>query len=112
MIGVDTATDPHIHGVFVDSGFTIAASNPNMTYASRCDLQLAQLTAFRRICDLMAAHGKVVAVSLKTHFSTILDRQGMLNILKMGRCLFLGPTISATNGRQICTTIPLFSIIV
>ena len=37
---------------------------------------LAELDAFKRICTLMAAHGKVVTVSLKTHFSNISDQQG------------------------------------
>ena len=37
---------------------------------------LAELDAFKRICTMMAAHGKVVAVSLKTHFSNISDQQG------------------------------------
>jgi hypothetical protein len=36
----------------------------------------AELDAFKRICMLMAAHGKVVTVSLKTHFSNISDQQG------------------------------------
>jgi len=77
VVGLSTATDPHIDGIFVDSGFGIAAGNPNMTYASRVALQLAELQAFHRICSMMAAHGKVVTVSLKSHFSTILDQQGM-----------------------------------
>jgi|EP01047_Picozoa_sp_COSAG01_P025518 hypothetical protein len=77
VIGLDTATDPNIDGVFVDSGFCIAASNPNMTYASRVALQLAELAVFERICRMMAAHGKVVAVSLKNHFSAVTDQQGM-----------------------------------
>ena len=34
VIGVATATDKHIDGVFVDSGFPIAGST-NLTYASR-----------------------------------------------------------------------------
>ena len=43
VIGEATATDPNIDGVFVDSGFGVAASNPNMTYASRCAV-LGELT--------------------------------------------------------------------
>ena len=39
-------------------------------------MMLAELDAFKRICTLMAAHGKVVTVSLKSHFSNVSDDQG------------------------------------
>eukprot|EP01052_Picozoa_sp_SAG31_P038574 SAG31_NODE_5180_length_2695_cov_2.182203_2_plen_141_part_00 len=75
VIGLQTATDVNIDGVFVDTGFN-AAGATNLSYRSRIALQLAELHAFKRICTLMAAHGKVVAVSLKTHFANISDQQG------------------------------------
>ena len=94
VIGLSTATDPHIDGVFVvsdaiflprrcptpvgrrqDSGFPISGSH-NLTYKSRKAMMLAELDAFKRICTLMAAHGKVVTVSLKSHFSNVSDDQG------------------------------------
>ena len=76
VFGIDTATDPHIDGVFVDSGFSIAGGVLNFTYASRRQLQLAELAVFKRTVTMMAAHQKVVTVSLKTHFSSINDQQG------------------------------------
>ena len=76
VFGADTFGNTHLDGVFVDTGFNVALS-PNLTYASRRALQLAQLDIFRRICTTMAAHGKVVAVSLKTHFGALSDQQGM-----------------------------------
>ena len=94
VIGLSTATDPHIDGVFVvsdaiflprrcptpvgcrqDSGFPISGSQ-NLTYKSRKAMMLAELDAFKRICTLMAAHGKAVTVSLKSHFSNVSDDQG------------------------------------
>jgi len=44
VIGLATATDKHIDGVFVDSGFPIAGST-NLTYASRkaCEYDVACL---------------------------------------------------------------------
>ena len=38
-----------------------------------------ELDAFKRICTLMAAHGKVVTASLKGHFSNISDDQGQVH---------------------------------
>lgn len=110
VFGEDTYTDPHLDGVFVDTGFNAAIVHPNMTYASRRALQLAELEVrgsllflspqmlssrltpppfaltvhcridlkvFRRICSKLATHGKVLTVSLKGHFSTLADQQGM-----------------------------------
>lgn len=76
VFGDDTFGDPNLDGVFVDTGFNVALS-PNLTYESRRALQLAQLGVFHRICTAMAARGKVVAVSLKTHFGALPDQQGM-----------------------------------
>ena len=42
-------------------------------------VMLAELDAFKRICTLMAAHGKVVTASLKGHFSNISDDQGQVH---------------------------------
>lgn len=76
VIGESTYTDPHIDGVFVDSGFMIAGGDFNLTLADRKALMRAELAAFHRIATAMAAHGKVIVVSLKNHFGNVSDQQG------------------------------------
>ena len=34
-------------------------------------VMMAKLDTFKRICTMMASHGKVVTISLKTHFSNV-----------------------------------------
>ena len=66
VIGLSTATDPHIDGVFVDSGFPVSGS-VNLTYRSRKEMMAAELDAFKRICTLMAACASPPHTAVRTH---------------------------------------------
>ena len=70
VIGVATATDKHIDGVFVDSGFPIAAS-PNLTYASRKSSKYSSKTS-----HCLDWHAVAVAVAALAHcYATAIANQ-------------------------------------
>jgi hypothetical protein len=113
VLGPGTYTDPHIDGVFVDSGFGVAGTAANLTLAEREDLMRAELAAFARMATRMAAHGKVLVVSLKSHFADLAggDAGGEANLCPPGmdrdnrtRCWPLGgeaayfDALGATRG--------------
>jgi hypothetical protein len=76
VIGLATATDKHIDGVFVDSGFPIAGST-NLTYASRkaseCDGAFLALHRVRAAASVKCAG---VRVATKAHSCTYSDAGG------------------------------------
>ena len=76
VIGEATWTDTSMDGVFVDSGFAVVVGTNNLTLKDRQDFVLAELEVFRKIAVNMAAHGKVITVSLKSHFSNVSDAGG------------------------------------
>jgi hypothetical protein len=86
VIGESSWADPNTDGVFVDSGFGAAGGAPNLTLSAREDLLRAELEAFRTIADAMAAHGKVIIVSLKSHFAGLAggDAGGEANLCPPG----------------------------
>jgi hypothetical protein len=73
VIGVHTAADPHFDGVFVDGPLASSqmCCDANLTLATKKQLFLGLGSMLKAVSRLLASHGKVLTVSLGSHFSSL-----------------------------------------